>query len=261
MASTVSLEGVKKAVFFPFQGKNWGTKTLIGAALFFGGFLVVPILFVMGYSAKIMERIIHQNEDPELPEWSDWGGLLVDGLKLYGAVFLYQLPALILIVGGYFLAFALNIGFSMATIPLMANSSDPSGLYVLPFFGSIAGTFIGFAVAILGLIFIIVLQIFVPAALGNMIAKGEFSAAFRVKEWWPILKANFSGYLITFLITMGLFSVIYLLFMLMYMTVVLCALLPVVLAGAGFIFGVITYALYAIVYRDGTRKVAGVPTN
>ncbi len=261
MASTVSLEGVKKVIFFPFQGKNWGIKTLIGVVLFFAEFLVVPIPFVMGYSAQIMKGIINRDEDPELPEWNDWGMLIIDGVKLYGALLIYLLPSLILIFSGYLLAFALNMGFSMASIPLIANSSDPSGLYLLPFFGSMAGTFIGFAIAILGLLLIIISQVFVPAALGNMIAKGEFSAAFRVKEWWPILKANFSGYLLTFLITMGLFSVMYLLIMVLYMTVVLCALLPIVLAIAGFLSGTITYALYAIVYRDGTRKLAGVPTN
>lgn len=44
MASTASLEGVKKAVFFPFKGKGWGVKMLIGSALVFANF-IIPIVW------------------------------------------------------------------------------------------------------------------------------------------------------------------------------------------------------------------------
>jgi len=256
MASTVSLDGVKKAVFFPFQGKSWGVKILIGVALFFANFLVVPLLFVMGYSAQVMKRIIVKDEDPEMPEWNDWGTLLLDGLKLYGAVLIYELPSLILIIGGYFLGMALNIGFSLATVPIMANSSDPSAVPILPFFGGMAGMFGGMAVAMFGIVLSFVSMVFIPPAVGNMIAKGEFSAAFRVREWWPVMKANVSGYVLTIVIAMGLFSVMYILIMVLYMTIVLCFLLPVVLGIVGFITSTITYALYAIAYRDGVHKLA-----
>jgi hypothetical protein len=213
-------------------------------------------LFINGYSVQIMKKIILHEEDPSLPEWNDWGTLLIDGLKLYGAILIYELPAILLLVGGYFLMFVLNIGFTFAAIPLSINSSDPSTAPLLPVFGSMLGTIGGMVVVMLGFFLILVTMVFIPPAVGNMIAKGEFSAAFRVKEWWPVFKANLSGYLLALVISLGLFSVFYMLLMVFYMTIVLCFLLPVISAAAGYVMGLIAYALFAVAYRDGTRKLA-----
>jgi len=254
MASTVSLEGIKKAVFFPFQGRSWPSKLLIGIVLGLAGFLVVPALFINGYSARIMQNIIRADEDPSLPEWTDWGGLLLDGVKLFGVVVLYQLPALLLIVGGYFLSLALSLGFSLAVVPLA--SSDPNNIPAWPFIGSMFGSFAGIFIAVFGFMLVFVSLIFVPPAVGNMIAKGEFNAAFRVREWWPVFKANLSGYFLAVVIALGLMSVLYFVLMAFYMTVVLCALLPLVIGVTAFVVGMVTYALFAVAYRDGLRKLA-----
>ena len=106
--STVSFEGVKQAVFFPFRGEKWGIKVLIGSALTFGSFIIpiIPVLPVFGYFGQIMKGIIIQEQDPEMPAWNDWGTLFLDGLKLLGAVIIYLLPALILGIGGYALFMA-----------------------------------------------------------------------------------------------------------------------------------------------------------
>jgi hypothetical protein len=103
MASTVSFEEVKKAVFFPFRGEKWGIKVLIGSALTFGSFIIpiIPALPVFGYFGQIMKGVIVREEDPEMPAWNDWGSLFLDGIKLLGAVIIYMLPALVLIIGGY----------------------------------------------------------------------------------------------------------------------------------------------------------------
>ena len=101
--STVSFEEVKKAVFFPFRGEKWGIKVLIGSALTFGSFIIpiVPLMPIFGYFGQLMKSIIVKEQDPEMPAWNDWGTLFVDGIKLWGAVILFMLPALILTIGGY----------------------------------------------------------------------------------------------------------------------------------------------------------------
>jgi hypothetical protein len=87
---------------FPFTDPRWKNKFLIGGLLSLAGYAipVLPLLFVYGYCAQIMRRIIVENEAPYLPEWEDWGKFLQDGLKLFGVGLVYSLPGLIFFCGG-----------------------------------------------------------------------------------------------------------------------------------------------------------------
>ena len=255
MASTVTLEGVKKAVFFPFRGDKWGIKILIGSALGFASFIIpiVPAIPMFGYFGQIMKRIIVQDEDPELPEWNDWGTLFLDGIKLFGATLIYLLPALILTMGGYILFMVLDFSLAFSSTAYSQYSSNP---FPMSMIGSMVGMFGGMAVMMLGFVLAFVTIIFIPPALGNMIAKGDFGAAFRFKEWWPVLKANLSGYILAVAIAMGLFYLMYMLAMVLYATVILCFLLPFAFSFIFFISSIIGFSVYAIAYRDGMRKLA-----
>jgi hypothetical protein len=253
--STVSFEGVKQAVFFPFQGKKWGIKMLIGSALTFGGFIIpiVPLLPVFGYFGQIMKGIIVQEQDPEMPAWNDWGTLFLDGLKLWGAVIIYLLPALILGIGGYalFMALDLTMGFSAAT--LAQNSANALPLAMI---ASILGMFVGLAIMMLGIFLGVLTIIILPPALGNMLAKGKFEAAFHFGEWWPVLKANLGGFILAVVLAMGLFYLMYMLAIALYATIILCFLLPFAFAAILFISGATGFSVYAVAYRDGVRKLA-----
>jgi hypothetical protein len=252
MASRVSLEGVKKAVFFPFQGKNWRMKVLIGSAIGLANYIIpiVPLIPLYGYAGQIAKRVLIQDEDPELPEWNDWGQLFSDGIKIIGVMLISMLPGLLLVFGGYFLMFGMNVAFMLD--PNFVNSPESVGPFLLR---SMTGIFIGMLVMMLGMLLMFVAGLFQPPALGHMIAKGHFSAAFRVKEWWPIFKANFSGYLLMLAlmtgINMGLIWVTYV----FYFTVVLCFVMPFALAAATFLMSAIRFSLIAVTYRDGVRKL------
>jgi len=253
MASTVTLEGIKKAVFFPFRGEKWGIKLLIGSALYFANFIipVIPAIPLFGYFGRIMKRIIVQDEDPEMPEWKDWGGLFLEGVKLGGAMLIYLIPALLLSVGGYILFIVLDFSLVISTSTLSHSSSTP--FPALTLFSGI-GMFAGLALAILGMLLMYVTLVFIPPALGNLIAKDDFKAAFRFKEWWPLFKANLSGYVIALALAFGLFGIMYVLLMVLYASVVLCFLLPFAICFIFFIFGTLNFSLYALAYRDALRK-------
>ena len=255
MTSTVSLEGIKKAVFFPFRGKKWGIKVLIGSALMFGN-AIIPIVLAIplfGYFSRIMQRIIVQDEDPELPEWQDWGALFTDGFKLGGAVLIFLLPAFILMVGGYLLFLLLDFSLVASSAALAHGSSNPFPPSMVV---SMVGMFGGLGVAMLGIVLMYITLIFVPPALGNLIAKNEFKAAFRFREWWPVFRANLSGYVVALALALGLFTLMYILAFALYATVVLCFLLPFAFCFIFFVFGTVSFSLFAIAYRDGARKLA-----
>jgi hypothetical protein len=251
MASTVSLEGLKKAVFFPFNGKDWFSKMAIGAALGFGYFLIVPIIPLVGYFGRIMKRVIVDDEDPALPEWNDWGGLFLDGLKFIGISLIFILPAMIIIFVGY--AVFMVMDFSMAFSVQGWSSSYGSPPTFLLYF---VGMFVGLIIMWIGSFLSIFTAILLPPALGNMVARSNFGAAFHFSEWWPALKANFTGYLLVIALAAGLYTLLAVGVMVLYASVILCFLLPFAFGLILFILGSIVYSLYGVTYRDAVRKLA-----
>ncbi|MEW6094837.1 MAG: DUF4013 domain-containing protein [Chloroflexota bacterium] len=254
MTSTASLEGVKKVVYFPFRGKGWGIKLLVGSALNLANFIIpiVPLVPIYGYAGQIAKRVILQDEDPEMPEWADWGLFFSDGIKLLGASALYSLPGILTLVAGYMTMFAGNFAFMFD--PRFYTAPETMGPeFVL---GGMAAMFGGMLVIMIGFLLLAVAGLFMPPALGHLIAKGEFGAAFRVKEWWPILKANFSGFLLALVLQYGISMALIWVAYAFYFTVVLCFLMPFALVVAAFLINVIHLSLIAVTYRDGVRKLA-----
>jgi hypothetical protein len=255
MSSIVTLEGIQKAVFFPFRGPKWGERFLIGAALCFANFIlpIVPLIPLFGYFNRIMKRIIVEEQDPQLPEWSDWGALFLDGLRLLGVMIIYMLPALILVAAGYILFMGLYFSLIFSSVNLAQGFSSYNPFPVL---ASSVGMLSGVAVLMAGILLSYLTLVFVPPALGHTAARGSFAAAFQFKEWWPIFKTNLSGYVVALALTLGLYTIMYILAIFLYATVILCFLLPFALALIFFIWGLLGSSLFAIAYRDGTRRLA-----
>jgi hypothetical protein len=206
-----------------------------------------------GYFSRIMKGIIVRDEDPEMPEWKDWGGLFMEGLKLGGAVLIYFLPAFVLAAGGYILFMVLDLSFVVSASTAGANSSNPFSGVTL---ASGIGMLVGIAIAMVGMVLMYVTLVFIPPAIGNLIAKDDFKAAFRFKEWWPVFKANLSGYVIALALAFGIFGIMYLAVIVLYASIVLCFLVPFAISALGFVFGTLSFSLYALAYRDGVRKLA-----
>jgi hypothetical protein len=259
MTSGVSLEGVKRAVFFPFQGKNWSTKVVLGAAVNFANFIipVVPMVLLLGYIGQVMKRVIVMDADPELPEWNDWGTFFRDGLKIFGVLAIYNLPGILLMVMGYFLMFIVGMGVNFITIAFSAGNSPASAPFFFGTLASLLGTFGGILVMGIGLVVFLISGVLFEPAIGHVIAKGSFGAAFRFKEWWPVFKVNLGGYLLATAFVFGLTFFLTFVIQFLYLTVVLCLLWPFVVSFLGLIIGAAGYSLYAVAYRDGVRQLAG----
>src|SRR5688572_10952996 len=115
MNSSFTLEGLQAVLLFPFKDPRWKQKLLIGSLFTLLSFiLVIPLIFVYGYGARIMRRIITQGEPPALPEWEDASGLLTLGLKTFGAVMVYLGPCLFLFTIGYAFVFIPQFALGMA---------------------------------------------------------------------------------------------------------------------------------------------------
>jgi hypothetical protein len=90
-----------------------------------------------------------------------------------------------------------------------------------------------------------------------MIAEESFGAAFHVSGWWRNFKANLGGYLITYVLLVGILGIMYLGFYLMYMTLVLCWLLPFILSAFAVYAGFVSAALFGQAYRTGKENLEG----
>lgn len=251
MSNSFTTDELQALIKFPFRDPQWKAKFLIGSLFILAGYIIlwIPMIFVYGYCAQIMRRIIVEKGEPFLPDWDDWGKLFTDGLKLLGVTFIYSLPFFLLFCGGY----GLFMGTMMwsAEIP---RGTDPASslIWVPPFIGMIAwmGSF-G-----LGMIVGLVIGVILPVAIGHVVATNEFAAAFRVREWWAIFKANLAGYLIAYALILGIWMVLSFAMQILYFTIVLCCLVPFVTIFVVMYMMVIGSVLFAQAYREGIERLA-----
>jgi hypothetical protein len=247
MSEAMTTRTLKDIFRFPFQGPNWQSRFLLGAALIFASSFIplVPMVFVYGYILHVMRQAI-KGEGLSMPAWDDWGKLGTDGLRAILIGLVYMLPGIIVFVGGM----ALYMGASFAFPLLMSGVQDESGLaIVLPmmFLGSMAIMFISM---FLGSVLSVLGAIPLPAAAAHFVSQDKVGAAFRVREWWPLLQANKLGYFISWVVVAGLTAMLYLAIMLAYYTLILCCLIPFLLAPISFYLLLVGSALFGQTYRE-----------
>lgn len=238
---------------FPTKDPEWRTKFIWGGGLVLLSFIIpiIPLLAVGGYALKVMRQAVH-GEAPSLPEWDDWGDLIVEGLKGAALILAYLIPGYLILFGGYF---ALFFG-QFLIIPIAAatsSSSDPEAVLGSLFatlgitFGSIALQFIVMA---LGFLALVLGMLPLPLAIGHYLQEGELSAGFRLREIWGLLKINKSGYLAAWVIYFGLAYVLMLPALFAYFTLVLICLFPIILAPVAFYLYLIGANAFGQHYRE-----------
>ena len=175
---------IGKSFGYVFDDDRWITKILIAAAIlalgfFFSWMLLIPLilagLLLGGYGIEITRRVIN-GASPALPEWDNWGELLVDGVKAWVIGVIYALPIIIVSI--------------CLSIPMGIASEQAQEV------SSVFGTFM----SCLNFLWGIVMGLLVPAAIALFVAKGEVSAAFRFGDVFNLVRDNFGTYLIVLVI-------------------------------------------------------------
>jgi hypothetical protein len=243
------LNQIIESAAFPFRDPQWPKKVAIGVGLTFAMFVVpiVPMLFVYGYSKRLMRQIITGSGKPSLPEWTDWGKLLSDGLQLWGAAVIYVLPLLLLMIGAMIVLFMTTITPVFFVHSDGTNSPQMGLLYVA---GLMIFSLMMAIIALLGW----GISLLQAPALSHLAARDEFSAAFRIGEWWPILKKGIGPFLIAIIASMVLIWVLTFAIQFMMFTIILIFLLPLVIGIVGFFINIIQNAFYAMAYREALSK-------
>src|SRR3990170_2251587 len=248
MEHASAINSLKPHFQFPLRGDRVAERFLIGSALFLASFIVpiLPALFVMGYAVQVMRRAA-AGEAPAMQAWQDWGGLLKDGFRAWVISLVFFLPGIVVLVGGYGVYFASILTMGSST----GNESDAAIL--LPFFLGMGTLFLSLA---LGSLLFVLASVPLPVALAYFAAEDKFAAAFRVGQWWRVLRANSLGFLIWWVVMVGLMGVIYILSMTAYFTLILICLLPFLLLPAYFYVMLVGASLFGNLYAEGRARAA-----
>ncbi len=246
MSQSVTSDDLKELFTYPFQDPNWGKKFLIGGLVVFSGFIIpiVPFIAVYGYMAAIMREAIESGE-LVLPDWTDWGKLFSDGFKLFAAIFLLMLPVMLLAFCGFGAFFGL-VGLSAG----VAENGDAAAA------GPMLGMIIWFATMGLTMLLGIAIGVLMPVLMAHVVATGQVGAAFRVKELWAIFQANLGGFLMAYLVVIALSMALSLALSLLYFTIILCCIVPFLMAPVTLYLMVIQGAIFGQAYRQAQANLA-----
>lgn len=230
---------------FPFKGENAAGKFALACLVVAAGYLipVIPWIFFLGYVYQIMGEVVI-GEDTRMPVWSDWGRLFRDGAKLFGLSFIYALPVNVVFLGSFILYFVSTFAFALAA-EASPNSAAPLLFLFSPFI-------LLFAIAV-GYLLLLMFALVFPAAAANLVAKDRFRAGFDFGTMWRVVRANPGGFLIAFLLALGVLAFLMFAANIIYMTIILCFLLPFLILILFVYFALVSGALFADAYRAGSE--------
>ncbi len=164
---------IGKAFTYVFDDPDYIKK--IGIAALMALIPVVGSLILLGWGVEITRRVIQGDAQP-LPDWTDFGKLLMQGLKAFVVIFVYVLPIILL-----------TSCVQIAMIPLQSQSNNTFAMVItgLSLVTSCLGAILGIAAAFL-----------IPPALGILAVTGQIGAALRFTDVIALVRANTSAYLL-----------------------------------------------------------------
>jgi hypothetical protein len=244
---------LKSWLRFPFRHPEWKNRFLIGSLLTLANYVVplIPGLFVSGYMLRVMRQTI-EGQEPTLPEWDDWGRMATDGLQVWAISLIYMLPGIAVMVGGWLLYMGLTMVFPFLLLGI--EEADFAFFFPVILMGSMAVMFISMFV---GMLLYVVGILPLPMVVSHFVARNDFGVAFRVREWWALIRSNPLGYLVGWVISMGLFSIFYLVIISLYYSICLLPLAILLVAPPVFYVGLLGFALFGQIYRESVTLVLG----
>lgn len=227
---------------FPIKDEDARKQFLIGSLVFLTSFIVpiLPVILATGYLMRIVRQVL-DGEQPRMVEWNDWNGMLTDGARLFGVRLIFLLPLFLLLCPLMVLSFA---------TPLIIENAGQNADWIALVFPLFFGLFF-----LLYIPLTLVISVILPVAEIHVTDKGEFAAGFRVREWWPIFRANLSGFLLALAISYAASFALTLMIQFLMLTLVLICLLPIILPVIGLYLSLVMYTAFAQAYKVGKEKL------
>ena len=147
---------IGKAFSYPFDDPDWMKKIGIAAAV-----MLIPIvggIVVAGWGVEVARRVIHREQYP-LPEWNDFMGYLVKGLKMMVITLVYMLPIILVSI------------CPSVLIPFASDQGEDTIMTIV--------TIVSACLSCLVLIYALLVGLVLPAAMGKFAATDDLKAALR----------------------------------------------------------------------------------
>ena len=90
----------------------------------------------------------------------------------------------------------------------------------------------------------------------HVIEKDDFMAGLRFKEWWPIFRANLSGFIAALAITYVASMILTLVIQILGATIILACLMFILIPAMTIYLTVLMFVLSAQAYKVGKEKAA-----
>jgi hypothetical protein len=171
-----------------FEDPGWIKKVLIGGVFVLLSAILIGIPFVLGYFGRATRNVAAGVAQP-LPEWDDMGGLFSEGLRLAAVYLLHVLAALAIVA-------ALGC---LAMLPVMALGGMRHGEDAAQGAGALASLGMMGAYGV-GMLFSLVLAIYLPAALVRTAMSGVVGDGFAWRRNIDFIRANLGNYALSLVI-------------------------------------------------------------
>ena len=191
-------------------------------------------------------RQVLNGETPHLVPWDNWEALLKDGARLFGIRLIYLSPLLLLILP----VFLMFLAFPFFSILFQHSDHQSIGMVSLLFVLGII------SISLLLVPLSLAIGLIVPAAEIHVIARDEFAAGFQVKQWWPIFKKNWGGFIVVLAVMYVLLLATSVVTQIMFFTLVLICLLPFLIPAISTYYTIVQYVAFAQAYKDGQDKLS-----
>jgi uncharacterized protein DUF4013 len=175
-----------RAFRFVVEDPDWIKKILIGGAFTLLSAVLVGVPFVMGYFVRLLRNVARGEARP-LPEWDDLGGLFMEGLRGFVVYLGHLVAAMILPVSAGCL-----LGLVMGGAH-QARGGAGDALGAMAAFGMVG-------LYAIGALLMLVLMLYVPAALLRFALYDSIAAAFEPREALAIIRRNLANYLLALLL-------------------------------------------------------------
>jgi hypothetical protein len=158
---------------FPFQDEDWIKKIVLTAVI-----SIIPLIgqfALMGWMVELTRRVIRGDAEP-LPDWADFGGILVLGLKMFVIGFVYSLPLILIVL-------------PMGIFSSFIDNDSAAAIY----------SFVMMCFSCFAMIYGLALAFFFPAAVGELAVTDNLGEAINPTNIIAHVRAAPNAYLLAFL--------------------------------------------------------------
>jgi hypothetical protein len=139
---------------------------------------LIPLIMLLGYTLDVLRNVMDGKQYP-LPEWEDWGGFLLRGLRIIAAYIVWLLPLIVV---------AIPFGIGAALSDNQGGGAEAIGAIFMACGGCLALLW-GLLVALVS-----------PAIYIRIARTERFGAAFEFGKIWALTRDNIANVIIALIL-------------------------------------------------------------